>query len=147
MADDKGVGGRCSAGLGADHIATQPTMTAAVSEVLQGKKDLVGKIRVELIPPEVILGLGEIFTIGAQEYGEYNWEKGLKWQDLIGAAMRHLLKWCSGETLDRKSRKHHLLHCMANLCMLYMYQQYNMGEDNRSTIRRARRSFPREPII
>lgn len=118
--------------------AMMATMNQA-SAALQGKKDLIGKVRVELIPPEVILGLGEIFTIGAQEYGEYNWEKGLKWQDLIGAAMRHLLKWCSGETLDRKSRKHHLLHCMANLCMLYMYQQYNMGEDNRSIIRRATR--------
>jgi len=126
--------------VNADEMA--PAMMATMNQAsaaLQGKKDLIGKVRVELIPPEVILGLGEIFTIGAQEYGEYNWEKGLKWQDLIGAAMRHLLKWCSGETLDRKSRKHHLLHCMANLCMLYMYQQYNMGEDNRSIIRRATR--------
>ena len=150
MADDKGVGEHCYKLRDSQHVDSSATgatgatdvvdaMAAATTARLQGKKDLEGKIRVEMIPPEIILGLGEIFTIGAQEYGEYNWEKGLKWQNLIGAAMRHLLKWCSGETFDRKSRKHHLLHCMANLCMLYMYQQYHMGEDDRGVARRAQR--------
>lgn len=35
-----------------------------------------GKLRIDLIPPEVIRALAMVFAYGADKYGRWNWEKG-----------------------------------------------------------------------
>lgn len=39
-----------------------------------GRKDDNGKNRLDLIPPEVILALGQVMTYGAGKYGANNWQ-------------------------------------------------------------------------
>ena len=42
----------------------------------EGRKDDRGKNRLDLIPPEVILALGQVMTYGAGKYGANNWQGG-----------------------------------------------------------------------
>ena len=96
-----------------------------------GKKFDKGKPRVSLIPTEVISGLAEVLTFGAEKYGDLNWTKGIEYSRLIDATNRHLLKFQSGIDLDEESGKSHLLHCMANLTFLYWMSQNKKEFDDR----------------
>jgi hypothetical protein len=98
----------------------------------EGLRYDAGKNRLDLIPAEWIEGLGEIMTFGANKYEDRNWERGMPWSKCLGPALRHVVKWMRGETLDEESGKHHLLHAAWNLLALYFYQEKNLGTDDRS---------------
>ena len=86
----------------------------------EGKKFDVGKTRLELIPTELIKGVGEVLTFGAQKYDADNWRK-FKKEDhrrLVGAAMRHLEAYRNGEYLDNESGLPHLAHAATNMGFL-----------------------------
>lgn len=85
-----------------------------------------GKIRVDLIPPEVILEIGKILTYGANKYGSDNWQKLENFDDrYYGALLRHLLAWRSGEENDKESGLSHLSHAMTNIMFLTWKQLQN----------------------
>jgi hypothetical protein len=90
-----------------------------------------GKSRVDLIPASVLMDLGAVLGAGAEKYGDDNWARGASWRRYIGAAMRHLFDWASGQDLDPETGKSHLVHCMANLCFLYEYSRCGIGTDDR----------------
>ena len=58
----------------------------------EGRKDDTDKVRLELIPPELLFGIGAILSFGAKKYADRNWEKGMSWSRVFGAMMRHI--WC-----------------------------------------------------
>jgi len=66
-------------------------------------KDDTDKVRMELIPPELIVAVGDILTFGAEKYDDRNWEKGMKWSRVFGALMRHMWAWWSGENKDQET--------------------------------------------
>jgi hypothetical protein len=83
-----------------------------------------GKTRVDLIPADILLMLGEIYEMGAVKYDSSNWRKGMKWSKVYGPLQRHLLKaWSrSGNKLyDAESKKHHILHALWNVVALAHY--------------------------
>lgn len=87
---------------------------------MEGTKFDKGKTRLELIPTELIQGVGEVLTFGAQKYEAYNWRK-FKPEDhkrLVGAAMRHLEAYRGGEYLDPESGLPHLAHVATNMGFL-----------------------------
>ena len=43
----------------------------------EGRKDDASKVRLELIPPELLFAVGEILSFGARKYADRNWEAGL----------------------------------------------------------------------
>lgn len=79
-----------------------------------------GKARLDLLPPEPLVGAAEVLAFGAAKYGERNWEAapGLKFGRLYGAAMRHMSAWWWGEEQDEESSLHHLHHAICCLLML-----------------------------
>ena len=81
------------------------------------KKD-AGKPRVELVPTELIIGAGRALGYGATKYDVDNYRRGIATRRLIGAILRHLLGWLSGEDLDPESGLDHLDHAAADLGML-----------------------------
>ncbi len=87
-----------------------------------GTKNDLGKNRVDLISPVVLEELGKILTMGAAKYGDRNWEKGIDYNRIYGAALRHLLDFWSGEDLDAESGLLHLSHCLCNLMFLIHYE-------------------------
>lgn len=80
-----------------------------------------GKLRMDLITPEMINGLAEVLTFGAKKYSDRNWEKGLDKDRLYAACMRHMNTWRGGIDLDDESGLHHLKHAFVTLGMLVTF--------------------------
>lgn len=64
------------------------------------------KPRMDLIPPDVLLDLGRLYSMGAAKYSPYNWAKGMKWGRPYAALLRHLFKWWMGEESDPDGQHH-----------------------------------------
>ena len=74
----------------------------------RGLRFNVGKPRVDLIPWDVMIEQGKLLDIGAQKYGDRNWEQGMKYSDMYASMMRHLIAWWHGEQTDPEGGFHHL---------------------------------------
>ena len=72
------------------------------------------KSRVDLIPSDALLEVGQVLRFGATKYGENNW-KGLDngRERYIGAALRHIYQ--RDEIVDRESKLLHLAHAASNI--------------------------------
>lgn len=75
----------------------------------------------DLIPPEAMIAMGEVLTIGADKYGDRNWEEnlgdaeaGLTFDRFVGAMLRHLTAYQRGELVDPESGFSHLKHVLWN---------------------------------
>lgn len=97
----------------------------------KGIKHDGGKPRVELLPFDALLEVSQVFSIGAEKYGERNWEKGMNWSRLFGATLRHLSAWWQGEKKDPESGYSHLLHAGCNILFLIAYEIRGVGKDDR----------------
>lgn len=95
------------------------------------KKFDEGKPRVDLIPPGPLLDVGRVFGYGAAKYGDWNHRAGTRFSRYLGAALRHLYAWQSGEDLDPESGLPHLAHAVCSLLILLDYAQGGWGEDDR----------------
>ncbi len=89
------------------------------------------KIRLDLIPSEMLEEVGKVLTFGAKKYGDNNWLEGMAWWRLYGATLRHLLAWWMGQKKDEESGLLHLAHAIACISFLLVYEEYNIGEDTR----------------
>lgn len=98
---------------------------------MNGQKDDQGKLRYDLICPEIEKRCAEVFSYGAKKYGERNCEKGFRYSRLYAAARRHLAAFWEGEDLDQESGLPHLAHAAWNLNMLLVQQSRGTGEDDR----------------
>lgn len=67
-----------------------------------------GKSRVDLIPAEVLMSLGDLYREGAKKYSDDNWRKGIPYKRMYGSLLRHLLKWWAGSEIDEETGVHHL---------------------------------------
>ena len=96
-----------------------------------------GKSRVDLIPAEVLLLLGEIYEMGARKYDASNWRKGMKWSKVYGPLFRHLLKYWMGQKLDEESQKLHIMHVVWNAVALALYSikpEYKQFDDRQDPV-------------
>jgi len=89
------------------------------------------KIRLELVPPELITAVGEVLTLDAAMYGDRNWEKGMDRGRVYGALQRHLLAWWAGEECDPETGKTHLAHASCCIAFLLAYEAGSIGQDDR----------------
>lgn len=113
--------------------------TIVESETMPGKDKADGvavrsplqKIRFDLLPVAPLTEVAKVFTFGAYQYGDRNWEEGFSWSRCIGSVWRHFMKWCLGEDLDDESGLHHLAHVIANCLFLLQYTIANKGKDDR----------------
>ncbi len=94
----------------------------------EGTKHDEGKLRMELIPPEALEALARVLTFGAQKYDDRNWEKGIQWSRVYGAALRHLNEWViNGETnADNETGFSHLEHALCCIAFLVTYEKRDM---------------------
>lgn len=109
----------------------------------EGRKDDDKKARLDLIPPEVVMALGEILTFGAKKYDPRNWEKGMRWGRCYAAALRHMVYWWAGKgpttrsflfgSLDEETGRSHLWHALCCIAFLVTYEERGVGEDDRLT--------------
>jgi hypothetical protein len=81
-----------------------------------GTKHDNGKPPMELLARGWLEGVADVLAFGANKYGRWNWAKGLAQSRLIGAALRHIHAFNSGEDLDKESGLSHLYH--ASCCLM-----------------------------
>lgn len=72
-----------------------------------------------VIPSPPLLQVGEVMRRGAEKYGAYNWrESRVNTSTYIDAAMRHLMSYQDGETIDPDDGQSHLAHAAASLFVI-----------------------------
>lgn len=85
------------------------------------------KLRYDLIPPEFVTAIAEVFTFGAQKYTPNNW-KGFtpeQREEIKGSLLRHIYAYLEGEENDPESGLSHLAHAGCNLAfMLWFNSKY-----------------------
>lgn len=91
-----------------------------------------GKLRLDLIPAEILIELGGIFTGGADKYFDHNWRGGMEWGKMIACHDRHYLKWRMGISTDPELNRNHLAIAAWNLLCLMVYEKQGLGFDNRA---------------
>lgn len=88
-----------------------------------GRKNDQDKNRLDLIEPQFIEAVGEVLTFGAKKYEPNNWQKVEDAEDrYYAAALRHLLAWRKGETIDEESGLSHLAHAATNMMFLLHFE-------------------------
>lgn len=101
----------------------------------EGTKYDAGKVRMDLLPPELLTAVGTILTFGAEKYDDRNWEKGMDWGRVYGALLRHLNAWWAGADADPETGESHLWHAGCCLAFLITYEQRGIGTDTRNKIK------------
>lgn len=89
---------------------------------LQGKKFDEGKLRYDLLPIDALEEVVKVFTLGANKYGERNWEQGIAYGRLYAASQRHLTAFLKGEEIDEIGT-HHVANAIVNLLMLLQFEK------------------------
>ena len=101
------------------NLAKSTTLVSSTA----GRKDDQDKNRLDLIEPEFIEGVGKVLTFGAAKYEPNNWQKVEDAEDrYYAAALRHLLAWRKGETIDEESGLSHLAHAATNMMFLLHFE-------------------------
>ncbi len=90
-----------------------------------------GKLRIDLITPQMEKGLARVLTEGAKKYADRNWEEGLSWMSVLASLKRHLIAFEEGEDYDKESGLLHIEHVLANAGFLTTYYQTRPEFDDR----------------
>lgn len=89
-----------------------------------------GKLRYDLVPTFAQEEYAKVLTKGSIKYAERNWEKGMKWSNVISSLKRHLAAWEQGEDFDKETSLLHMAHVMTNAAFLVEYYKiYPQGDD------------------
>ena len=88
-----------------------------------GRKDDLGKLRYDLLPPNALREVAKVLTHGAAKYAPYNWQVVDDAKARYTAAlMRHFEAWRDGETFDLDSHLPHLAHTACNALFLLWFE-------------------------
>lgn len=109
-----------------------------ISQASEAVKFDSGKPRMELMPPDALIEVAKVYTMGAEKYAARNWEKGTDWGRANGALLRHLMAWMGGEDKDPESGLWHMAHVAWNALCLLAYQIRGVGNDDRFKLGRKR---------
>lgn len=88
----------------------------------QTAKHDAGKLRMELIPPQVLEALAEVLTFGADKYGDNTWQQVAP-DRYVGAGGRHYTAWRKDpNSVDEESGLSHLKHLLCNVAFLVWFE-------------------------
>jgi len=88
----------------------------------KGLKYDEGKPPIDLVPSQAIIAIAKVLGFGAKKYSAHNWRKGIVFSRLLSAAMRHLLAYNAGESLDPESGLNHIAHAACCLSFLLTFE-------------------------
>lgn len=89
-----------------------------------------GKLRLDLLPENALRDVAKVFTMGAEKYGDNNWRRGMRWNNVVASLERHLSAFKRGEDFDPESGLPHISHLVANgLFLGEYYTIYPQGDD------------------
>jgi hypothetical protein len=96
------------------------------------------KLRVDLVPPQMIQAVAQVLGFGAKKYAAHNWMKGIAWSEIAAGVKRHLMSFEIGDEIDPESGLPHLAHALCGLTFLHYYahgpdsQAYRAAVDDRA---------------
>lgn len=96
-----------------------------------GLKYDADKPRMDLLPPEAMIGLAQVLSYGAAKYDEHNWRNGMSYSRLMAALQRHYTAFAMGEDIDQESGLPHIDHMMCCAAFLSTFQKTGTGTDDR----------------
>ena len=98
--------------------------------VTDGLKHDGGKLRLDLVPAELIEAVGAVLTHGAEKYGENRWQK-VEPKRYRAALMRHLCKWLKNPFgKDEDSGLPHLWHMACNIAFLIVLDKEKTNDES-----------------
>ena len=86
--------------------------------------------RFDLIRPEAIWAVAEVYGKGCEKYDDRNWEKGYKWGLSVASLLRHLYQWLQGESYDQETHAHHLACVAWHAFALFTFELRGLGTDD-----------------
>lgn len=89
------------------------------------------KVRMDLLPPELLFAVAKILSFGSKKYSPRNWEQGMSWGRVFAALMRHMWAWWGGEDKDPETGESHLWHAGCCIAFLIAYEARGVGTDDR----------------
>jgi len=91
------------------------------------------KVKLEFLPYDALEEVTRAIESGNTAYGARDWERGMSYSRLFGAACRHLCVewWQKRSRSDRDSGRSHLAHAAACILMLLAYELRRIGTDDR----------------
>jgi|ERR1035437_293724 hypothetical protein len=102
--------------VSADDLKLQ-TIDVDNPPLLTGIKHDDSKVRLDLLSPIWLNGVGKVLTFGCKKYSANNWRGGLAHSRTLGAALRHIFAFMSGEDNDPETGLLHLYH--ASCCLQF----------------------------
>lgn len=96
----------------------------------EGIKFDEGKPRWDLFPPSLV-EVAKVFSMGADKYGDRNWENGIVWHRIFRALIGHAWKWWWGERNDPEDGQHHLSSVAWCALVLMHYETTHPELDDR----------------
>lgn len=88
-----------------------------IEELKKGIKNDQEKAGLHYLSSIWIHGVGQVLSFGAKKYADHNWRKGLHLSRLLGASLRHIFAFMSGEDKDPETGLSHLYH--ASCCLMF----------------------------
>lgn len=117
---------------------TPPTPAEEACVVGRGLNDGLrfneGKRRFDLIPPDAMAALADLFTIGARKYAERNWERGMAYSKVIASLDRHWNDFKAGIDRDPETGCLHITHVVWNAMALLTFKLRGIGVDDRQKV-------------
>lgn len=89
------------------------------------------KLALDQIPVEMLQALAAVYQFGEMKYARDNWKRGTDWHEFYGSALRHIVSFWSGQSIDPESNLPHLAHAIWNLTTLMYYENHGVGTDDR----------------
>jgi hypothetical protein len=87
-----------------------------------GEKGIKGA-RFDLIPPQALWELAELYGVGANKYQDRNWERGYRWGLSYAALQRHAQQFWGGEDVDEEMGVCHMASVAWHaLALLHFWQ-------------------------
>lgn len=89
--------------------------------------------RFDLLPPEALAKVAELYGFGAQKYDAHNWRKGYAWSLSFASMMRHAWAFWNGEDIDAETGLPHLTSVVFHAFTLLTFMTEHRDFDDRFT--------------
>ncbi len=98
---------------------------------LKAQKHDDGRPPLGWLPRTAVVQVSQVLAYGARKYSRHQWRKGMEWQRLIDASLRHIYAFSDGEDIDPESGLPHLAHAACCLSFLMEYTTTHPEFDDR----------------
>lgn len=101
-----------------------PPVPKNLVQVTAGLKFDQDKVRLSLITPNFVNGVGEVLTFGAKKYAPNSWQTVPNAKERYEDALyRHWLAYLGGDKVDKESGLSHLKHLATNAMFLLYFEE------------------------